>query len=130
MSPRPGRSAPDGRWAGPRGLDLEPLVQVVVALAGERAAGLLAGLADPLRRRALGLQRALGSRGRAERHAALALAFAPGPLAPAAAEDIPGALGARVRAACAPSTPRAGAREREPLERWARRLARELAERP
>jgi len=107
------------------GLELEALVHLVLALGGERAGALLSGLADPLRRRALALRRSAERRSRAERHAILAVAFASREAGSGAARDIPGALGDRVRAVLARADvpPGAGA-----LERWARRLARELAD--
>ena len=106
-------------------LELEALVHLVLALGGERAGALLSGLADPLRQRALALRRSAERRSRAERHAVLAVAFASRAVGPGAARDVPGALGDRVRAVLARADvpPGAGA-----LERWARRLARELAD--
>jgi len=107
---------------GPDGeIDLESLVRVVVALGGERAPALLAGLADPLRDRALRLLRSVERGGRAERHALLALAFAGARPEARALAAVPGRLGACVRSELDLPVP-------EHLHRWARRLARELAE--
>ena len=114
---------------GPGGeIDLESLVRVVVVLGGERASALLSGLADPLRGPALRLLRSVERSSRAERQAALAVAFAGGRPEARALAAVPGRLGACLRsqvdrAACPePALP-------VNLDRWARRLARELAER-
>lgn len=113
---------------GPRAAcELEPLVLTVAALGGERAGTLLSGLAEPLRRRALVLLERIERADRAERHAALGTAFAPGRPPCSAAEGIPGALGARVRGLLAPGEAPPGPPIAGALERWGRRLALECS---
>ena len=104
------------------GLDLECLVRLVFALGGERGPALLAGLADPLRVRALRLLRGVRRGSRGERRAALALAFTGSRPDPGALAAVPGLLGACLRSELGLAVP-------EYLDRWARRLRTELAER-
>lgn len=106
-----------------RALDL--LVLTVSVLNPNRAASLLTGLAEPLRLAALPRCLRLEEMGRAGRHAALARACGHREASGAArAEDIPGPLGAEVRRMLAMEA--AGSGCSGPVERWARRLAREL----
>lgn len=114
--------------AGCGGAALEPLVLTVAALDGERAPTLLAGLGEPHRAAALRLLARLQRRSRAERHAALALAFAPRPSRATAAAGVTGVLGERVRALVAGDGAAEVAELPQPLERWARRLAQELGD--
>ena len=102
-------------------IDLESLVRVVVALDGERASPLLTGLGEPVHGRALRLLRSVERGSRAERNASLALAFVGARPDARALATIPGRLGACLRSELDPPLP-------EDLHRWARRLARELAE--
>jgi hypothetical protein len=115
--------------SGEGGLEVELLVLVLVALHGPRARALLAGLAPPSHRQVrAGLART-ERLSRAERHAALSVAFSPAPPPPGTGADVPGVLGERVRAALGLSL-EPGPGPSAPLERWARRLARELADGP
>ena len=115
---------------GPAGtVELEPLVLLLLALHGRGARTLLAGLDERARSRAAAILGGAERRGRGERHAALALAFSSPPPPPGTGADVPGLLGERVRAVLAGGGGRAPAGSAR-LERWARRLARELAARP
>ena len=105
---------------------LEELVRTVAALDGARAEQLLSGLGAAVRPAALGLLRRLDRCSRAERHAALASAFAARPSLLAAAEGIPGRLGADVREALARGATSEPAGGDSPTARWARRLLLEL----
>jgi len=109
---------PGGRW-------LEPLVLTVSCLDGAAARGLLAGLEERRRQPALALLARIERRGGAERRATLAGALSVSRPRREATAAIPGLLGARVRALVGgedgPPLP-------ERLERWARRLVRELAD--
>ena len=122
---RTGRAG-DGRGRTEVAAALEPLVLTVAVLDGGRAASLLAGLAEPLRPEALRQLARLERMGRAERHAALASAFARSGSGDARAADIPGPLGAEVRKRLAPGGAPTGAPISGAMERWARRLALEL----
>lgn len=106
---------------------LEPLVLTVSVLHGGRAASLLAGLAAPLRPEALRRLACLERMGRAERHAALASAFARSDPGAARAAAIPGPLGAEVQKRLAQRGAPTGAPIPGAMERWARRLALELS---
>ena len=101
-------------------------MRTVAALDGPRAPALLCGLCDTVRPAAFALLRRLERCSRAERHARLASAFAPRPVLLAAADGIPGRLGAAVREALARGTAPEPAREASPTARWARRLLLEL----
>ena len=105
---------------------LEELVRTVAALDGPRAPLLLSGLGDGVRPAAFALIRRLERCSRAERHARLASAFAPRPVPLAAAEGIPGRLGAEIREGLARRTAPEQARDASPTARWARRLLLEL----
>ncbi len=111
-----------GGEAHPPGLPLEPLVLTVLALDAARADGLLEGLAGTLRPAARAMLARVGCLGRAERHAALLDAFAPGPATRLGADDLPGALGQALRRRLAPGDPGSGTAVSSAMERWARRL--------
>ena len=123
--------------AGPRGRAhrtegaraLEELVWTVAVLDGQRASTLLSGLCETVRPAALALLQRLERCSRAERHARLASAFAPRPALLAAAEGIPGRLGAEVRAALTRNPSPEPAQDDSPTARWARRVVLELGER-
>lgn len=123
-----GRQGRGGRVEGPR--PLEELVRTVAALDGRRSAQLLSGLCDTVRPAALALLSRLERSTRAERHARLASAFAPRPALLAAAEGIPGRLGAEVREGLARGASPEAARDVSPTARWARRLLLELGSPP
>jgi hypothetical protein len=108
------------RWC--RDDALESLVLAVAALDGERAAELLDGLAGELRTGARVIVRGLQWTSPGRRHAALERAFACRTTALAQREEIPGALGASVRALHGQGEVAGSPRRPEPMERWARRL--------
>jgi hypothetical protein len=106
---------------------LEELVRTVAVLDGPRAGSLLSGLGETVRPAALGLLRRLERCSRGERHARLASAFAPRPSLLAAAEGIPGRVGAELRESLARGGSPDPAGDETPTARWARRLLLELA---
>ena len=106
---------------------LEELVRTVAVLDGGRAETLLSGLGTAVRPAALALLRRLDRCSRSERHAGLASALAARPLFLAAAEGIPGRLGAGVREALARGATSEPAGDDSPTARWARRILLELA---
>jgi len=101
---------------------LDELVCTVVALDGARAPTLLSGLSDVLRPTALELVARVEGRGRADRHALLASAFAARPAALASAQDIPGRLGSEVRRQLPSRWSAAAVSGSGRMERWARRI--------
>ena len=117
--------APGRTQASPRAAAraLEDLVRTVSALDGPRARGLLSGLGEPLRGRALRLLARLERSRRSDRHGRLADAFTPQTTGGRVAEGIPGQLGIEVRRGLALPVPGPGS---GPLARWARRLMLEI----
>ena len=105
---------------------LEPLVLTVAVLDADRAASLLAGLAEPLRAEALRQLARLEGMGRAERHAALAIAFARSSSEPRGRPASRARSAPRSRDGSPREGPDGGARPGA-MERWARRLALELS---
>ena len=106
---------------------IEELVRTVAVLDGPRAEALLSGLGAAVRPAALGLLRRLDRCTRAERHAGLVSAFAARPSLRAAADGIPGRLGAAVHEVLARGATPEPAGDDSPSARWVRRLLLELA---